>query len=1004
MASLFSGTPQTAPSYAATTTDVPKWLQDYTVDLFSQQRAVSGTPYQPYTLPRIAQTTAPTTQSQNLIESNIGAYQPAVSGAISGTQNLAGQTSVGNVGAYMNPYTQNVTDQIAKLGARNLSENLLPAVSDQFVRAGQFGSSGMGTFGGRALRDTQESILANQTNALNTGYTQALGASQADLARQQGALQQTADLAKMQQGLSTADAAALESVGAAQQNQQQKGLDVAYQDYQNQILYPQTQINNMSTTLRGLPPSAVPTTGTTSGYATTFAPSPLSTIAGAYGVVQGLSKGLAHGGLVGYADGGAVSSSDNLEQSVMNDYGQYFNTGGSVPGYAGGGWFNSSDFVNAAKQAVGTSAPVPLKDRSLNELNNELNILQLPNPGAVAVEGGNTAAYIQGLKDAIAANTANTTQAQYTASMPASTQTNSSPVVIPANIDALNAKYYQGGSPYGKYLGQGFSHGGAVPGYANEGLVDTENPAPVVDGGQAFADQYALGQQQYPTRQDAPVQAPSISSYAQDPEVLAAEAERKALLMQLQKSLANPPADRDVGPTESEKWFRRAAAFLDPGKTGSFGEGVQHFATQEAETRAEGRKARVLNAAADLQRLQARSTLAQQQYEMAKDEGKQRMIEKYLAGSPSASGQGSASNGYNTGIPDNMRALLLSQEPAEAVKTLVDMAKEQNKPSDLIRGVKFLVNNGSISAADGDEIVRKNLLPKYDIVEMSIPELGGTFKLSNAEAQAYTEQGTLPTRLKPKATEPSLTSAAPSAAPISQEEIAGRKIRQEETSKQAIKDEEMLYGMRPFAATLQRAGRTISALAKDSPNSFGYLAEPGIKNALGSVVQEGINTPWGSLSLNIEDSLAKLDPKMDKKVLEARRIFVQPAAEVEVGFRKLSLRGEGSVSNMEGQITKHMGPELSDTPRVVQIKAGVVQIAGEKQEAIINGYDKYKATNKYGSPQEYYRSPEYNNIVNKYENKYYNFAKNVGIPVTPPDKLTGSNLFDTLKKDPRWGK
>jgi hypothetical protein len=346
-----------------------------------------------------------------------------------------------------------------------------------------------------------------------------------------------------------------------------------------------------------------------------------------------------------------------------------------------------------------------------------------------------------------------------------------------------------------------------------------------------------------------------------------------------------------------------------------------------------------------------------------------------------------------------MKALLLSQDPVDAVKTLVDMAKEQNKPSDLIRGVKFLVNNGSISASDGDKIIRKNLMPKFEMTEMTIPELGGTFKLSNAEAQDYTEKGTLPKRLAP-----ATPVAEPSAAPISQEEIAARKTRLEKQAEQANKDEETLYAMRPFATTMQRAGRTISALAKDSPNSFGYLAEPGIKGALGSLVQEGVNTPWGSLSINVEDSMAKLDPKMDKKVLEARRIFIQPAAEVEVGFRKISLRGEGSVSNMEGQITKHMGPELSDTPRVVQIKAGVVQIAGEKQEAIINGYDKYKAANKFGSPQEYYRSPEYNKIVDKYENKYYNFAKTVGIPVTAPDKLSGSSLLDTLKKDPRWGK
>lgn len=96
----------------------------------------------------------------------------------------AAKSSAQNIGQYMNPYTQNITDQMAKLGARNLSENLLPAVSDQFVRAGQFGGSRMGEFGSRALRDTQEAVLNQQAQALQSGYGQALEASQADLARQ----------------------------------------------------------------------------------------------------------------------------------------------------------------------------------------------------------------------------------------------------------------------------------------------------------------------------------------------------------------------------------------------------------------------------------------------------------------------------------------------------------------------------------------------------------------------------------------------------------------------------------------------------------------------------------------------------------------------------------------------------------------------------------------------------------------------------------------------------
>jgi hypothetical protein len=57
-------------------------------------------------------------------------------------------------------------------------------VSDAFIKAGQFGSSRMGEFGSRAVRDTQQSIIDAQSQAAQQGYNQALGAAQTDLARQ----------------------------------------------------------------------------------------------------------------------------------------------------------------------------------------------------------------------------------------------------------------------------------------------------------------------------------------------------------------------------------------------------------------------------------------------------------------------------------------------------------------------------------------------------------------------------------------------------------------------------------------------------------------------------------------------------------------------------------------------------------------------------------------------------------------------------------------------------
>jgi hypothetical protein len=117
----------------------------------------------------------------------------------------ASQTAASQVGQYMNPYQTGVMDVIAKQGARNLTENILPGVSDAFIKAGQFGSSRMGEMGSRALRDTQEAVLAQQAQAAQQGYTQALGAAQTDLARQ-GQLAGTvgsisgADLSRILQG------------------------------------------------------------------------------------------------------------------------------------------------------------------------------------------------------------------------------------------------------------------------------------------------------------------------------------------------------------------------------------------------------------------------------------------------------------------------------------------------------------------------------------------------------------------------------------------------------------------------------------------------------------------------------------------------------------------------------------------------------------------------------------------------------------------------------------
>ena len=85
----------------------------------------------------------------------------------------------------------------------------------------------------------------------------------------------------------TADVAALESSGLAQQGRMQRQLDAAYQQYEQQRLYPQQQLDWLSTQVRGMAP-IVPTTQTAQGYTTQFAPSTLSQLATGLYAARGL--------------------------------------------------------------------------------------------------------------------------------------------------------------------------------------------------------------------------------------------------------------------------------------------------------------------------------------------------------------------------------------------------------------------------------------------------------------------------------------------------------------------------------------------------------------------------------------------------------------------------------------------------------------------------------------------------------------------------------------------
>lgn len=373
---LFEGTPPPSTTrYGETVESVPPWYSDYMQGLLSRGNAIAGEEYAGYTGPRVAGFTGDQNAAFANTRSNVGIGDPSFDAAgsmlRSGTADSAaaarpGITRAGalsstamaspymrgadksftgdTVDDYMNPYMDKVVDRIAREGNRNLTERLLPDIQDQFVAAGQSGSTRAAEFGSRALRDTQQAIEDAQAGALAKGYDSAGQLFGAD-ANRQGALATTAGnmttadrdallrgadlegrltgetadrsitagdkmgaLGTTRQTAGLRDAAALEAIGSTEQQQGQRNLDTAYDRFVEERDYPRDNAAFMNSMLRGLQVPTRTDTSSTGPASNMMGPSLLAQVAGA------------GTGLAGYAElfkkrGGRVQRGGALAQS-----------------------------------------------------------------------------------------------------------------------------------------------------------------------------------------------------------------------------------------------------------------------------------------------------------------------------------------------------------------------------------------------------------------------------------------------------------------------------------------------------------------------------------------------------------------------------------------------------------------------------------------------------------------------------------------------------------------
>ena len=280
----------------------------------------SNVAYQPYTGERVAPFTPLQQQAfegaQNLGPSPL--LQPAagltgaagLGGLGAGAQYTQQATSPGAMQAYMSPYMQNVVDW-QKTQAINDYGRQLPGMQAAATNAGAFGGSRQAIVESEAQRNLQNQLAGIQAQGTQAAFDKAqqaqqfganLGLQGLGLAGQMG--QQFGQLGQQAFGQQAGALQAQQQAGAIQQAQTQQQRDQAYEEFMRQQLYPQSQLQFLSSLLRG---SVVAPQQTM--YTYQAQPSMVSQIGGLGLGALGMSKafGAKEGGEVpGYADGGDV--------------------------------------------------------------------------------------------------------------------------------------------------------------------------------------------------------------------------------------------------------------------------------------------------------------------------------------------------------------------------------------------------------------------------------------------------------------------------------------------------------------------------------------------------------------------------------------------------------------------------------------------------------------------------------------------------------------------------
>jgi uncharacterized protein YbjQ (UPF0145 family) len=215
---ITSGSP--LPDIKTTTTktqEAPQYYTDYLTGLASAGTTAMGrTPEQ-----MVAGLDPLQMKAYQMTPDVAAAYRPGITAAGQTAAAAAAGVTPERIQSFMNPYTSNVVQEMARLAEQNIQRNILPSLRGGMVGAGQLGSQRYAGALGQGLAEASRTLTGQQYGALSEGYKGALEAALKEMGLETEAAKAQAGIAKTAQELGLAEAKAVGEQGTAMQAYQQ---------------------------------------------------------------------------------------------------------------------------------------------------------------------------------------------------------------------------------------------------------------------------------------------------------------------------------------------------------------------------------------------------------------------------------------------------------------------------------------------------------------------------------------------------------------------------------------------------------------------------------------------------------------------------------------------------------------------------------------------------------------------------------------------------------------